>query len=185
MRQVILASASPRRQVLLRYVIDCFDVLPSKIEEIAHGTPQERVEKLAYDKAMDIARRNPEAVVIGADTLVVIGNRIFGKPQNAQEAADMLSELSSKTHQVYTGLAVIADDTVIVESVCTDVTFNALSANEIDAYIETGEPMDKAGAYGIQGYGGKYIKKIDGCYFNVMGLPQSVLYNMLKKIDLK
>ena len=181
MRQIVLASGSPRRHELLKYIVDSFEIRPSDIEEVAQGSPTEQVIKLALDKAGDIAAKRPDAVVIGADTLVAIGDTIFGKPRDVHDAADMLGQLSGKTHSVYTGLAVLCDGETQTRCVVTDVAFNVMSEAEIEAYIDTEEPMDKAGAYGIQGYGGKFIDRIDGCYFNVMGLPQSVLYDMLKE----
>lgn len=181
MRQIVLASGSPRRHELLKYIVPEFEIMPSDIEEIAEGSPTEQVVKLALDKASDIAAKNLDAVVIGADTLVAIGDTIFGKPQDRSDAADMLKKLSGKTHSVYTGIAVVCDGEVEARCVETTVTFNDMSETEIEEYIDTGEPMDKAGAYGIQGYGGKFIDRIDGCYFNVMGLPQSTVYDMLKK----
>lgn len=184
MRQIILASGSPRRRELLQYIVPEFSVIPSDIEELASGTPAEQVVKLAKDKACDIAAKHPDAIVIGSDTLVAIEDTIFGKPTNKKDAAEMLGQLSGETHQVYTGVAVICGEHMEAEYGVTDVTFNQMTPNEIDEYIATGEPMDKAGAYGIQGYGGKFIQKIDGCYFNVMGLPQSILYSMLKKFGI-
>lgn len=184
MRQIILASGSPRRKELLQYIVPEFDVIPSDIEEIASGTPAEQVVKLAKDKATDIAAKHPDAIVIGSDTLVAIGDTIFGKPASKRDAAEMLGELSGETHQVYTGVAVICGQHTETAYGVTDVTFNKMTPDEIDKYIATGEPMDKAGAYGIQAYGGKFIQKIDGCYFNVMGLPQSILYDMLKKFGI-
>ena len=181
MRQIVLASGSPRRHELLKYIVTEFKIVPSDIEEIADGSPREQVVKLALDKASDIAAKRPDAVVIGADTLVAIGDTILGKPQDKADAARMLRALSGNTHCVYTGIAVICDGAVETKCVGTDVTFNEMSDEEIEAYIDTAEPMDKAGAYGIQGYGGKFIDRIDGCYFNVMGLPQSVLYDMIRK----
>ncbi len=181
MRQIVLASGSPRRHELLKYVAESFEIRPSDIEEVAEGSPSEQVVKLALDKASDIAAKRPDAVVIGADTLVAIGEHIFGKPKDKADAADMLRKLSGSTHSVYTGLAVVCDGEIDTSCVETKVTFNEMTDEEIDEYIETAEPMDKAGAYGIQGYGGKFIDRIDGCYFNVMGLPQSVMYDMLKK----
>ncbi len=183
MRQVILASGSPRRKELLKNLVRDFTVIPSDIPEVAAGTPVRQVEKLAADKAKDIAEKHSEAIVIGADTIVVIGKTILGKPRDAADAARMLEMLSGKTHKVYTGVAVVCDEKTIIRSAVTKVTFNSLGTSEIDEYIKTGEPMDKAGAYGIQGYGGKFIKKIDGCYFNVMGFPQSIVYEMLKEIE--
>ena len=184
-RQIILASASPRRKELLAYIVGGFDIIPSDIEEIASGPPKKQVVKLAQDKALDIAKDHHDAVVIGADTLVAIGDQILGKPKDTGEAAQMLRLLSGRTHTVYTGVAVVCGDDIKTVCCTTNVTFDTLSEDEITAYIATGEPMDKAGAYGIQGYGGKFIKRIDGCYFNVMGLPQSTVYSMLKKIGLE
>lgn len=185
MRQIILASGSPRRKKLLNYIVAEFDVIPSDIDEIANGTPAEQVEKLATDKAMDIAKDHPDAIVIGSDTLVAIGSKVFGKPTDAADAADMLGQLSGNTHEVYTGVTVVCGNDIKTAHSMTKVTFNTMTPDEIDAYIRTGEPMDKAGGYGIQQYGGKFIRKIDGCYFNVMGLPQSIVYNMLKEFGIK
>lgn len=181
MRQIVLASGSPRRHELLKYIVEQFEILPSDIEEIAEGSPKEQVIKLALDKACDIAGKRPDAVVIGADTLVAIGDMVLGKPKDKANAARMLRQLSGNTHCVYTGLAVIADGQAETRCVATEVKFNEMTDDEIAEYIDTGEPMDKAGAYGIQGYGGKFIDRIDGCYFNVMGLPQSVLYEMIRE----
>jgi len=184
MRKIVLASGSPRRHELLKYIVPDFEILPSDIEEIASGSPVEQVVKLALDKAGDIAAKRPSAVVIGADTLVAIGDVILGKPKDKADAARMLRMLSGNMHYVYTGIAVIADGKAKTECVCTEVTFNEMTDVEIAGYIDTGEPMDKAGAYGIQGWGGKFIDRIDGCYFNVMGLPQSVVYGMLRKLSI-
>lgn len=181
MRKIVLASGSPRRQELLRYITSEFEIMPSDIEEVASGTPKEQVLKLALDKAGDIAKRRPDDVVIGADTLVAIGGQILGKPKDEQDAAAMLRKLSGNTHCVYTGIAVMAEGKAEIRCVVTQVKFNEMTNDEIEEYIKTGEPMDKAGAYGIQGYGGKFIDRIDGCYFNVMGLPQSIVYDMIKE----
>lgn len=181
MRQIVLASGSPRRHELLKYIVEQFEILPSDIEEIAEGSPKEQVIKLALDKAGDIAGKRLDAVVIGADTLVAIGDMVLGKPKDKADAARMLRMLSGNTHCVYTGIAVITDGKTETRCVATEVKFNEMTDDEISGYIDTGEPMDKAGAYGIQGYGGKFIDRIDGCYFNVMGLPQSVLYDMIRE----
>ena len=181
MRKIVLASGSPRRQELLKYITSDFEIMPSDIEEVASGTPKEQVIKLALDKASDIAQKRPDDVVIGADTLVAIGDEILGKPKDKADAECMLRKLSGNTHCVYTGIAVIADGRIKTSCVVTEVRFNDMTDEEIDEYIDTGEPMDKAGAYGIQGYGGKFIDRIDGCYFNVMGLPQSVVYEMVRE----
>jgi len=181
-KRVILASASPRRKELLAYIIPRFDVVPSGIDETASGKPAEQVKKLALDKALDVASKHRDALVIGADTLVAAGRRVLGKPASEAEAADMLRLLSGREHKVYTGVAVVLDGAAKADVNMTRVLFAPLSDAEIRDYIKTGEPMDKAGAYGIQGYGGKFIRAVHGCYFNVMGLPLNMLYNMLKKI---
>lgn len=183
-KQIILASGSPRRKELLSYIVDKFIVIPSSLEEIASGTPREQTLKLAKDKAMDIARSYPDAVVIGADTLVAIGGSVLGKPKDKEDAAAMLKLLSGKTHEVYTGVAVVSGGSVMTECVVTEVAFDVMTDEEIASYIESGEPMDKAGAYGIQGLSGKFIRGIQGDYFNVMGLPQNTVYRMLKSMRL-
>lgn len=181
-RRVILASGSPRRKELLAYLVDAFDVVPSGIDEVAFGTPAQQVEKLAADKAADIARQYPDVVVIGADTLVAVDGQVLGKPKDEAEAEAMLRRLSGRSHTVYTGVAVISGGQTHTAVEATRVTFCRMSDEEIRGYIATGEPMDKAGAYGIQGFGGKFISGIEGCFFNVMGLPLSRLYTMLKNI---
>ena len=181
--KIILASASPRRKELLSHIVPQFDVIPSDIPEDAHGLPRQQVMQLALLKAQDVASRHPDAVVIGADTLVALGRRILGKPHDTAEAANMLHMLSGRTHRVYTGVAVVHGSKSDVQCGITRVRFATISSDEIAAYIATGDPMDKAGAYGIQGIGGKYIRSIRGCYFNVMGLPQSIVYRMLQDIQ--
>lgn len=181
-QRVILASASPRRRELLSYIISEFDVIPSGIDEEATGAPEDQVKQLAADKALDIAGQYPDALVIGADTLVAIDDRVLGKPLDEAEAADMLRLLSGREHRVYTGVAVANNGRMKTDVNMTLVQFAKLSDEEIREYISTGEPMDKAGAYGIQGYCGKFIVGIRGDYFNVMGLPLNMLYNMLKEI---
>jgi septum formation protein len=188
--QVILASASPRRQELLKYLFPEFEVLPSGAPEDASGHPAGQVVTLALRKARDVAQHNPGALVIGADTLVAISapgtsrDRVLGKPQDETEAAAMLRLLSDRTHRVYTGVAALFGGLERTEYCMTRVTFAPLSDDEIAGYIATREPMDKAGAYGIQGFGAKFIRKVNGCYFNVMGLPLRTLYTMLKEMGL-
>lgn len=182
-RRIILASASPRRSELLAYIVPAFEVAPSGIDETAAGAPAAQVVKLARDKAADVAARYPDAIVIGADTLVAVGRRVLGKPADEAQAASMLRLLSGRTHRVYTGVAVVADGSVKAAANMTRVRFAPLSDDEIRSYIATGEPMDKAGAYGIQGCGGKFITAVHGCYFNVMGLPLNLLYTMLKGLE--
>ncbi len=182
-KKIILASSSPRRRELLNYIVSGFDIVPSGIEETASGTPRQQALKLACDKAQDVAKYHPDAVVIGADTLVVIDKKVLGKPIDKQDAVLMLKALSGRTHKVYTGVAVVYGNETFTGCEVTSVTFDTLTDDEIAEYIKTGEPMDKAGAYGIQGFGGKFIKRVDGCYFNVMGLPLNLLYGMLKKLN--
>ena len=178
-QRVVLASASPRRQELLKYVIPAFEVMPSGAPEEAEGHPSRRVVELALVKARDIAARCPDALVIGADTLVALRGKVLGKPQDEAEAACMLCLLSGRTHRVYTGLALIRGGHESTACCMTRVTFAPMTEDEIREYIATAEPMDKAGAYGIQGYGAKFIRKVNGCYFNVMGLPLRTLYTIL------
>ena len=179
---MILASASPRRKELLSYIISDFDVIPSGIDEVATGTPAQQVETLATDKAVDITRIHPDALVIGADTLVALGGRLLGKPTDADDAFRMLKMLSGRVHHVYTGIAVVLDGHMHTAVECTRVQFTRMSDSEIREYIATGEPLDKAGAYGIQGYGGKFIRGVVGDYYNVMGLPLNRLYAILTKL---
>ena len=173
----ILASNSPRRQELLKLVINEFKVIPSGIEEnVPDGiAPYESPEYLARLKAGDISAGFPYDTVIGADTSVIIGEKILGKPKDEAEAKEMLYMLSGKTHKVITGYAVCKNRKCRSFSSVTDVEFYRLSNREIDDYILTGEPFDKAGAYGIQGKGALLVKKISGDYFNVVGLPVAEL----------
>lgn len=182
---IILASQSPRRQELMDQAgIPC-TCCPADVDEtITCCTPPDAaVITLAARKAQAVFDRYPDAVVIGADTVVALGKQLFGKPANPEEAADMLRTLSGRTHQVYTGVCIIGPDgcfTTFFEK--TDVTFFSLSDAEINAYIATGEPMDKAGAYGIQGRGALLVKAICGDYYNVVGLPIAQLVRSLKTV---
>ena len=183
--KIILASQSPRRRELLsRMGITHFDVLPAQGEEhIDHSLPAGLlVEALARQKAAEIAAcAPPDAVIIAADTVVALDNEILGKPHTAQEAAEMLQKLSGRQHTVYTGVAVRQNDTELVEREAAQVHFRPLPPQEIRAYIATGEPMDKAGAYGVQGYGCLFVEGIVGDYYNVMGLPVCRLGRMLRQ----
>lgn len=180
---VILASQSPRRQQLLHQLFSDFTVLPSHAEEttpLPDGIePQEVSEYLSRLKASDIAASHPEALVIGADTTVLLKEQgqwtILGKPANADDARGMLRRLSGKTHQVVTGCALCHGGDILSFSSVSKVTFYPLSEEEIDAYIKSGEPMDKAGAYGIQYLGSLLVEKIEGDYFTVVGLPVALL----------
>lgn len=169
----ILASASPRRKELLTAVGFEYEICPADIDEtIPSDTPIELVaEFLSRKKALSVLEKNPDAVVLGSDTIVVLDGNILGKPHDTAEASDMLHRLSGKAHRVYTGVCVCSSEKTLTLTSFTDVYFRKLSDKLIDAYIATGEPMDKAGAYGAQGLGSTLIKKIDGDFFTVMGLP--------------
>jgi septum formation protein len=188
---LILASASPRRQELLRNAGFSFLVEPTNIPEIPQAEEPARVfvERLAWEKARAVAERHRNDFVLGADTTVVVDSQILNKPDDAADAARMLRLLSGRTHQVTTGVCLISpvqasggqERAEIVVSETTSVTFQSLTADDIDFYVETGEPMDKAGAYGIQGIASRWITRIDGDYFNVVGLPVALVSRMLSE----
>lgn len=178
---MILASASPRRRELLTQVGYTFEVIPSSVEEdMESGTPQEIVKYNALIKAQDIAREHTTDIVIGADTIVTVDGKIFGKPKTKAEAEDMLMHLSGRAHQVMTGIALVEGERCYNDVVVTDVVMRPYSRDEVRDYIKTGEPMDKAGAYGIQGIGALLVEKINGCYNNVVGLPIARLAEILR-----
>lgn len=186
---LILASASPRRQQLLRQLGLTFTVQVSQVNEDAFRDlpPHVLVQKLALAKALGVAETNPSSVVVGADTVVVRQGFILGKPDGPEDAENMLSLLSGSEHQVLTGVAVVqaCSRQVLVDHRVTRVFFKKLSAEEISKYVATGEPLDKAGAYGIQGKGAALVDHIEGCYFNVVGLPLSRLVDMLKEFGIE
>ncbi len=175
MAQFILASASPRRKELLEKAGYTFAVLVSDADEtLPDGiSPEEAVRLNAARKAQAVSALHPGDVVLGCDTVVAIGGKILGKPRSAAEAKEMLRQLSGRTHTVYSGVCITDGTKETVFAVATDVTFYALSEATIDAYAATGEPMDKAGAYGIQGLGCVLVREISGDYSNVVGLPLS------------
>ena len=181
---IILASQSPRRKELLELAGIEHRVIVSQVDEILDEDLDVagQVQDLAIQKACAVAELFPQETIIGADTIVVFGGKILGKPKNEEDAFNMLKSLSGKTHQVITGLAVITKDKVYKTVSVNDVTFYDLSDEEIYKYIETNEPMDKAGSYAIQGIASRYIKSINGDYFAIMGLPVSKLYHILKDI---
>ncbi len=191
MVDVLLASASPRRAEILRNAGIEFTVYASDVDETRHDgemadTYVSRVAAAKAEKAAaHLQRTGGDAVVIAADTVVVAGNEILGKPKDAADAKRMLRLLSGQSHEVRTGLAIIADPTEVpgVQVVTTRVNFAKMSDAEIDEYVSTGEPFDKAGAYGIQGIGGKFVTGVGGCYFNVMGLPLSRVWAALVAIE--
>lgn len=181
---IILASKSPRRREILENTKVRFSIKESQIEEIIkdNETPKETVMRLAYEKALDVANNNKESLVIGADTIVVIDDQILGKPKNEEEAYNMIKLLSGKTHYVITGFALInlTLNKRVIDCEVSQVTFKELSDECIKDYINTKESLDKAGAYGIQGYGGLLVKNIQGDYFNIVGLPISKISDCLK-----
>lgn len=191
--KIILASGSPRRRELLEQMELEFTVEPADGEQRPDETdPVKFVEKLAFEKAKNVAEKHrkdaAEFTVIGADTVVVFHGKILGKPADEAAAVSMLSLLSGRTHQVYTGTAVLVRREDCrqsrIFSECTDVTFYPLTREEISDYVKSGDPMDKAGAYGIQTKGGLFVQKIDGDYYNVVGLPIARLYQELRKLQI-
>ncbi|HEY8891870.1 MAG TPA: Maf-like protein [Clostridium sp.] len=185
---IILASASPRRAELLKKITSNFEIMVSDFEEsdiLFSGNCGDYVMALAKGKAMDICSSvNKVAVIIGCDTIVYLKGKVLGKPKNTNEAFQMLSDLSDSTHEVYTGIALINTETqeISTEYVCTQVKFSKISKIEINNYIETGEPIGKAGAYAIQGAASLFVKEIKGCYYSVVGLPVNKLYFMLREM---
>ena len=182
--RIILASKSPRRREILENTKVRFSIKESQIDETIklNESPKDTVKRLAYEKALDVAKNNEDALVIGADTVVVIDDKILGKPKDETEAYNMIKLLSGKTHYVITGFALInlSLNKKIVDCQISQVTFKELSEATIKDYIQTKESLDKAGAYGIQGYGGLLVKNIQGDYFNIVGLPISKISDLLK-----
>ncbi len=184
MKPVILASASPRRRELLGQIGVEFTVVTADIDETPFPgeEPIPYTLRLAEAKARDVLVLHPDAIVIGADTTVTIDNHLLGKPTDAADAERMLLLLQGRTHQVTTGVAVLTSYQTDTAAETTDVTFTAMDAATIRAYVATGEPMDKAGAYGIQGVAAQWIPRIEGDYFNVVGLPLARLAAMLRRL---
>jgi septum formation protein len=183
--RLTLASASPRRQELLRTAGIEVEVRPSGFEEAVRPgeSPEEFARRAATEKALAVASVAPhDALVLGADTVVVSAGKILGKPADAADAARMLRALSGTTHRVVTGVCLISPPSRVeaVRAETTLVTFRPLEEDEIASYIASGEPFDKAGAYGIQGLASKFVTRVEGCYFNVVGLPVALVYDMLK-----
>ena len=190
MFRLILASNSPRRRELLRNAGFKFDVRPSGIEEnrLPGESPEDFARRLARDKARDVARKSaPGSLVLGADTVVAINGEILEKPVDAADAARMLRMLSGQTHRVITGVCLVRVPEAVLAWTheTTLVTFRNLTEEEIGSYIESGEPFDKAGGYAIQGLASRFVPRIEGCYFNVVGLPIPLVYEILRSIGLK
>lgn len=182
---LLLASSSPRRSEILRLVGWPFQTVAVEVDEsIRNGeAADEYVERLALAKAHDAATRHANALILAADTTVVVDKQILAKPGDADEARQMLRALQGCWHQVLTGVALVIDETSQVAHEVTEVRFAPMSEAEIAWYAATGEPMDKAGAYAIQGQGARFIKEIKGDYFNVMGLPVRLLYELITLFD--
>lgn len=193
---LVLASASPRRQELLRAAGVPFAIQPANVDETlrAGEAPRDFAERLAREKALMVWKARPRDVVLGADTIVVIGNAILGKPADPGDAARMLKMLSGREHSVITGVAVVhakgeavknGEPQIRIASEATKVTMSEISEAEIRNYIATGEPMDKAGAYAIQGIASRWIPRIEGDYSNVVGLPVALVYRMLRELKVQ
>jgi septum formation protein len=182
---LVLASASPRRQELLRNAGIVFEVQPANIPEDQHAgeTAKDCAERLAREKALAIARLRPGDLVLGADTVVVVDGQLLGKPADAADAARMLRLLSGREHQVITGVCLAARGQTSVASETTRVTMSEITEQEITEYITTGEPMDKAGAYAIQGIASRWIPRIEGDHSNVVGLPVALVWRMLREAE--
>lgn len=178
----ILASQSPRREELLRLLDISYQIIPSHIDEVIQPglSFEEVVMDIALQKAKHIASQYPDHTVLGFDTLVILDGKPLGKPTDREDAMAMLEMLQDNTHTVLTGCAIVKNDTVDLFYDQADVTFNPMTKEEINAYLDTNEPFDKAGAYGIQGYGARYINKVDGDYYSVMGVPLAKLYQRLR-----
>lgn len=188
--KVILASKSPRRVEILEKIVKEFEVVQSNFDENTidfKGDIEKYVKDLSRNKAIEVSKRlNEPSIVIAADIVVFQNGKVLGKPKNEEDAFSMLSSLSGNTHKVYSGICLINtyDDTVVTDCDCTEVRFSELNPRQIRNYINSGEPMDKAGAYGIQGLGGAFVEGIKGCYYNVMGLPLNKLYKALENYDI-
>ena len=191
--KLILASSSPRRAEILRAAGFSFDIVPADIDEILRPgeAPTEYVRRLAEEKARTVARKiakaDPDAtaIIIAADTTVVVNGTILEKPESPSDAQRMLEQLSGRTHDIHTGVALLRlpDGVERIFADVTRVDFADLSAKEIADYVASGEPFGKAGGYAIQGLGGRFVKRIEGCYFNVMGMPLGRVYQQLRKVQ--
>ena len=184
---LILASASPRRRDLLQNLGLTFDIIPADIDETPRTdeTPEDLVNRLSTQKAAAIAAEHPESLVIAADTVVTLDGDVLGKPVDKEENQAFIERLSGRTHRVYTGHAVQRGEEVAACVISTEVTFRNLSSHEVAWYTSTGEGMDKAGGYAIQGYGAALISEVRGCYFNVVGLSVANLLELVKEVGVE
>lgn len=182
MKKLILASQSPRRKELLEKCGYPFEIDVADIDETinTNGNLEEEIRLLSIKKANEVLKRHKDAIVIGSDTIVTLNNEVLGKPHSKQEAKEMLRKLSGNTHEVITGIAILSDKKEFSTVSINYVTFEELTEEEIEKYVETKEPMDKAGAYAIQGIASRYIKNINGDYYAIMGFPVSIVYEELK-----
>lgn len=183
--RLVLASASPRRYELLKKITSDFIQISSGFDEtkVANNSGTSNyVINIARGKALEVAARVEDSIVIGCDTVVELDEIVMGKPRDKQEAINMLKSLSGRCHSVYTGICIINTKTKhkMEDFEKSDVYFSKLSEKEIKWYISTKEPLDKAGSYGIQGYGSRFVERIEGCYFNIVGFPVNKIYSMLK-----
>ena len=180
--RIVLASQSPRRAELIGRLGLSFDTIPADLDESyrAGETPPEHAERLARDKALHVAQTNPDALVVGSDTIVVVDGDVLGKPRDTAQAVEMLTRLAGREHEVCTGIAVVQGGRVESGLERVRVRFRALDRRACEEYVATGEPMDKAGSYGIQGFGSALVEGIEGDYFAVMGLP---VVHMLKLFE--
>ena len=186
-KKVVLASQSPRRQELIKLIFDSVEILPADCDEtlpegIGAREAVEYLSKIKNDASSELTEK--ENLIISADTVVAVDDEILGKPVDKEDARRMISLLSGKVHQVYTGVTLSLNGKEKTFSEKTNVEFFDLTENEIEEYISSKEPYDKAGAYGIQGLASRFIKKIDGCYFNVVGLPVNLLNKMAKELNI-
>ncbi|HEX5284079.1 MAG TPA: Maf family protein [Bryocella sp.] len=184
MPRLILASASPRRRELLAQVGLSFEVVPAHIDESrrASESPTDYVQRLAIEKAQAVHSRHPDTLVLGADTTVEIDGHALEKPGGRDDAKRMLSALSGRTHHVHTGLAVLSQHGRRIHLETTSVTFSEIDGTGLEHYLATADPYDKAGAYGIQGYAARWIPRIEGDYFNVVGLPLAATVRLLREL---
>lgn len=184
MKRLILASKSPRRKELLERCGLPFEAVPADLNEVIDCglALTDAIQKLALQKATAVLKQYPDAIVIGSDTIVVQNGECLGKPKNREDAKRMLRELSGNMHEVITGLAFVSDKKTHTDVSVSKVTFQVLTEEEIERYVESGEADDKAGAYGIQGQAGLWIQHIEGDYYSIMGLPLNLVYNELKHL---
>jgi septum formation protein len=187
--RIVLASASERRQELLSRLIKKFDIIIGDFDEskvLFEGDISRYVKDVALGKALNVKNKlnDNDAIIISADTIVTLDDKLLGKPKNEEDAFNIIKSLAGRKHLVYSGIVVVNTTTNVIkqESLATEVTFSEISDEEILEYIKTGESLDKAGAYGIQGIGGIFVKEIKGCYYNVVGLPLNKLKSMLNEI---